>query len=287
MRRLKRIKWKNIISVVLVGVLLVGAVAGLGSIFGKDTKTISPGAFSVGAINTQGNYEKSDVSIYTKEMFECQGLSIEPDFEATGTYKVFYYDANKNFIGATDELNAEDGVYTKGDKFVVAQYARVMITPDVPTDEDGKEVKDFKIRFYEVNGYASDYTITVNKKQEFEVENYFLVDSTKVGMFIDSTGNTVGSSLVFKTDETGTYNSSQVVDCKGWRNVEIQSSEGRLHGNYCFVDASGNYLAQGKQVAETVNDDGYAVMVIEVPVNACGFIMCYKSGDIDNCIYPR
>lgn len=287
MRLKRKINWKNILSVVLVGVLIVGAAAVLGTNFNKDTKTISSTAFSVGAIDDSGNFEKSDVSIYTKDMFECQGLMIEPDFEATGTYKVFYYDSNKNFIVATDELNAEDGVYTKGDKFVIAQYARIMITPDVPVDEDGKEVKDFKIRFYEVNGYASDYTITVNKKQEFEVENYFLVDSTKVGMFIDSTGNTVGSSLVFKTDETGTYNSSQVVDCKGWRNVEIQSSEGKLHGNYCFVDASGNYLAQGKQVAETVNDDGYAVMVIEVPVNACGFIMCYKSGDIDNCIYPR
>ena len=162
----RKFKWKNILSFVLVGVLLVGAVAGLGSVFNKDTKTISSSAFSVGGINAQGNYEKTDLSIYTKDMFECQGLSIEPDFEATGTYKVFYYDSNKNFIGATDELNAEDGVYTKGDKFVLAQYARVMITPDVPTDEDGKEVEDFKIRFYEVTSYAGDYTITVSKEQK-------------------------------------------------------------------------------------------------------------------------
>ena len=282
-----RRKTKSIISGILLVAIIAGVLALAGSLLGKETKTISSTQFSVGGINDQGNYVESKTSIYTKDMFECQGLSIEPDFEATGTYKVFYYDSNKNFIGATDELNAEDGVYTKGDAFFSAHYARIMITPDVPVDEDGKEVEDFKIRFYEVAGYASDYTITVNKKQEFEVENYFLVDSTKVGMFIDSTGNTVGSALVFKTDESGTYNSSQVVDCKGWRNVEIQSSEGRLHGNYCFVDASGNYLAQGKQVAETVNEDGYAVMVIEVPENACGFIMCYKSGDIDNCIYPR
>lgn len=279
--------WKNILSAVLAGVLLFGAVSAAVGILNKDTKTISSTAFAVGGINDQGNYVESETSIYTKDMFECQGLSIEPDFEATGTYQVFYYDNNKNFVGATDELKAEDGVYNKADTYVFAKYARIMITPAVPTDDDGYIDEDFKIRFYEVAGYASDYTITVNKKQKFEVENYFLVDSTKVGMFIDSTGNTVGSALVFKTDETRTYNSSQVVDCKDWRNVEIQSSEGKLHGNYCFVDASGNYLAQGKQVAETVNEDGYAVMVIEVPENACGFIMCYKSGDIDNCIYPR
>ena len=184
MSRFKRkFKWKNILSFVLVGVLLVGAVAGLGSIFGKDTKTISSTAFSVGGINAQGNYEKSDLSIYTKDMFECQGLSIEPDFEATGTYKVFYYDSNKNFIGATDELNAEDGVYTRGDDFVNAQYARIMITPDVPVDEDGNEVEDFKIRFYEVTSYASDYTITVNKEQKGNVYSENLMKVKGYGLY--------------------------------------------------------------------------------------------------------
>ena len=81
----RKFKWKNIISFVLVGVLLVGAVAGLGSVFNKDTKTISSTAFAVGGINEKGNYVESKTSIYTKDMFECQGLSIEPDFEATGT----------------------------------------------------------------------------------------------------------------------------------------------------------------------------------------------------------
>ena len=165
----RKFKWKNILSFVLVGVLLVGSVAGLGAVFNKDTKTISSTAFAVGGINAQGNYEKTDLSIYTKDMFECKGLSIEPNFEATGTYKVFYYDENKNFIVATNALNSEDGTYNKGDTYTLAKYARVMITPDVPTDDEGNEVEDFKIRFYEVTSYASDYKITVAKKQSFKL----------------------------------------------------------------------------------------------------------------------
>ena len=173
MRRFKKIKWKNIISTVLVGVLLVGAIAGLSSIFGKDTITIRSTAFSVGAIDSNGNYEKSDLSIYTDNLFECDGLTIEPDFKATGTFEVFYYNSEKEFVVSSGSMDAVDGVYEISDTITATgdgstsyedvTYARVMITPAVPTDDDGKEVKNFKIRFYEVSSYANDYKITVDK----------------------------------------------------------------------------------------------------------------------------
>ena len=163
-----RRKTKSIISGILLVAIIAGVLALAGSLLGSETKTISSTKFSVGGINEQGNYVDSKTSIYTKNMFECQGLSIEPDFEATGTYKVFYYDENKNFVGATDELKAEDGAYTKGNNYTIGKYARVMITPDVPVDEDGNAEEDFKIRFYEVVRYADDYTITVDKKQNIK-----------------------------------------------------------------------------------------------------------------------
>ena len=197
-------KAKSIISGILLVTIIAGVLALAGSILGKDTKTISSTAFAVGAIDDSGNFEKSDVSIYTKDMFECQGLSIEPDFEATGTYRVFYYDSNKNFIGATDELNAEDGVYNITPDYYLATYARIQITPDVPVDEDGKEVEDFKIRFYEVAGYANEYTITVNKKQnprvvgenEFVYHGFTLFDHENVSFKEGDTDGVVASEFV-------------------------------------------------------------------------------------------
>ena len=76
-------KSRSIISGILLVASIVGILALAGSFFGKDTKTISPTVFSVGGINEQGKHVDTKTSIYTKEMFECQGLSIEPDFEAT------------------------------------------------------------------------------------------------------------------------------------------------------------------------------------------------------------
>lgn len=293
MRRLKRIKWKNIISAVLVGVLLIGAVAGLGSIFGKDTKTISPGAFSVGAINAQGNYEKSDVSIYTKDMFECQGLSIEPDFEATGTYKVFYYDSNKNFISATDELNAEDGVYTKGITSPLARYARVMITPDVPTDEDGKKVEDFKIRFYEVMNYANEYNITVNKKQDFnEVTANLWKESATMGSdnFYAITEGV--ASTEYSTTAAATFCNSELVDVTGYDKLVIIADFDTLQGvNFHSWNASKNLVeyipldldTEGVDISVS---DNVATIVIELGpnVNYVSFSLKQITGVAHNAI---
>ena len=164
----KKINWKSLLTAVLAVLLFAGAVVGIASMGGKETKTISSLSFKVGAIDENGVFAKSDTSIYTKDMFECQGLKIEPDFETTGTYQVFYYGEDKAFLGATEVMEANAGAYAKGEEFTEAKYARIVITPEIPVDEDGKEIEDFKIRSLQVAGYANDYTITVNKDQTFK-----------------------------------------------------------------------------------------------------------------------
>ena len=163
----KKIKWKNLLSTVLAVLLFAGAFIGIVNVSNRDTKSVSALSFKLGAVDETGIFVKSETSIYTKDMFECQGLKIEPDFEATSTYQVFYYGEDKTFLGATDTLKASDGIYEMGDEFAEAKYARIVITPETPVDEDGKLVKDFKIHSYQVAGYANDYTITVNKNQTF------------------------------------------------------------------------------------------------------------------------
>ena len=166
----KRIKWKSLLTAGLAVLLLVGALVGITSVTNREDATISALSFKVGAIGENGNYVKSDTSIYTKDMFECQGLTIEPDFEATGTYQVFYYGEDKAFLAATEVMNASEGAYVKGDEYPEAKYARIVITPEVPTDDNGEAVEDFKISSLDVMGYASDYTITVAKDQTFGAE---------------------------------------------------------------------------------------------------------------------
>ena len=269
----RKFKLKNIISFVLVGVLLVGAVAGLGSVFNKDTKTIYSSAFSVGGINDNGNYVESKTSIYTKDMFECQGLSIEPDFEATGTFKVFYYNADKNFIGATDELKAEDGVYTKGDTFAVARYARIMITPDVPVDEDGIEEEDFKIRLYEVNSYASDYKISVDKKQNAEKLNMFVVDRDMLGkVYSASEGST---PTVMDGADYETFGATKPINVIGASEITLEYKKVNSIGMYTYFFLDSNGVVIQRNNLEGSKD----TTSIVVPNGACQFVASYVQGN--------
>ena len=79
--------WKKALLIGLAGLTIVGAIAGISALFReKDTNEqpkveISASAFSVGGLSSDGKYIETDGSIYTKDAFECQGLTITPDFE--------------------------------------------------------------------------------------------------------------------------------------------------------------------------------------------------------------
>ena len=170
MTRYRKKDIKGFLSFLVTVALLIASVAGLSSLLDRDTKTISPFAFSLGALDKRGEYVETNKSIYTKELIECQGLKIEPDFEASGTFQVYYYDEMKNFVGTSGAIDAKDGDYEKGDTFKYAKYCRIVITPTPTVDENGYEDSNFKIRFWEVVNYAKDYKITVSKIQNFKPE---------------------------------------------------------------------------------------------------------------------
>lgn len=156
-RRLRKIDFKQLLSSVLAITLLVAIVSGVIAIFDNPTKTINPSVFSKGALDASGEFKKSETQLYTKDLFECQGLSISQDFESESTYEVFYYRADESFIGSTGRLT---GDYEKSE-FENAKYARIVLTPIL---EDGKT----KIAFFDIYGYAKEIKISVLKDQTFE-----------------------------------------------------------------------------------------------------------------------
>ena len=172
-RFFRNLNWKNILIISLALVLGVGAIAGVSSLVKNDKTTLSSLEFKRGALNDLGFYIESDQSIYTKDLIECQGLEIEPDFETMGTYQVYYYDSNKQFIGKTDKINSQtDGVYVNCNEFVIAKYCRIVITPEFK-DEDGNVYTERTIKFYEVAGIAGEYKISVDKDQSLNVKKIF------------------------------------------------------------------------------------------------------------------
>ena len=157
MSKRKTKKLSTILTTVVV-ILVVALVAGSCFVLFKpaETREISSFAFSRGNINALGNPVDSETSIYTSDMFGCVGLIIEPDEESTVSYRVYYYDVDKNFLKSTAEMT---GVYENDYPF--AKYARVVVTP---TGEETK-AEDFRIGIFDVTTYADMLTITVDATQ--------------------------------------------------------------------------------------------------------------------------
>lgn len=153
----KRIRWKKVLTVGVSLLLVAAAIGGVVALFGKDTTTVSPSEFKRGSIGVDGKSVSSETSIYTKEAFPCQGLRIVPDFEATGTFDVYYYDVNDRLLSS---VKGKSEVYEG--EYPGATFARVVYNPAVPEGEDKKE---WKIGLLEVLKYAKQLTITVNKEQ--------------------------------------------------------------------------------------------------------------------------
>ena len=149
----------GIIAIIAFVALFILAAALAVTLFRPEMKTIGSSAFSVGGLNDAGEYVENDQAIYTKNLIECDGLTIERDFESTVKYEVFFYDEEKIFIESSGELegNFAEEMIPEG-----AKYCRIMITPEIPEDVDAE---DFKIGALKVRGYAKQLTVKVDRKQ--------------------------------------------------------------------------------------------------------------------------
>ena len=163
MARLKGKKlWQTVGSVALAVITFVGVALGISALAKKadeDMKVINP-KYEIGGLNENGKYEETNGSIYTKESFECQGLTVKPEFDSAVKYQIFFYNEMGEFMSATEVMQ---GAYNAP----IPQFAieaRIEITPDWSflgvTDKDEQIVK-----WYEVNKYAKQIEVSVLKEQ--------------------------------------------------------------------------------------------------------------------------
>lgn len=180
-------KWQPLVTVAVV-VLVLGAISTLfAGIMSNDRKRISTLGFKVGDLDETGAFVESDTAIYTKDAFSCEGLRIEPAFESNLTYDVYYYDVNGKLLDSKLGL-----VDIFEEDYPMADKARVVIHPAKPADVKASE---WAIRFWEVEGYADDLKITVNKKQvDYETSKDLYVEGDS-GTFVVGADNKIESKV--------------------------------------------------------------------------------------------
>ena len=154
-RKLKRvILWVAIIALIAA---VVVAFVKIGRI--DKTKDVGALSYSIGTINdTDGKDEKSDNALRTKHLSVDKFNKIEIKDNADVTYRIFYYNADKEFIGKTDALSADTTELAKTQTVASAtenvKYFRVVITV---TDTDKT------VNVFNKGGYVKQVTVTLNK----------------------------------------------------------------------------------------------------------------------------
>ena len=115
---------KIALIVVLILAAVGGGTAGIISLVDSDkfdTKNISDLSFGVGGLDSTGKYMSTDKSIYTKDAFECQGLSVSLEFDSEISYQIYFYDQNNDFVHTTGKLEGafvSDSIPSKARSFL-------------------------------------------------------------------------------------------------------------------------------------------------------------------------
>ena len=137
--------------------LLVGAVGVLFSFKGtkQPTQDLS---FKIGGINEDGTFRETARVISSKDLIECMGLDIKIAYGNNISYRVFFYDSNKEFLCSTGQLTTNYGGTPE-----LARYCRIEIRP----------YENVLVRKHEISKYAEQLEIIVDEEQNFVLFDYF------------------------------------------------------------------------------------------------------------------
>ena len=151
--RMSANNFKWVVTFVLIAMLSIAVIFAFVKIDKNEkTRTLGTSSFtySIGLLDSEGEYKQGTSSIYLKDYYSVDGLTIELKDKATVTYKLFFYDEDKEFVDMTSDLSLS---YDSTSTPATAEYFRIMITP----------TNDAEVSFFEIDDYAKQLTVSINK----------------------------------------------------------------------------------------------------------------------------
>lgn len=146
---------RTILEIVIALALIITIIVLAVNLAGVPVKEVKNSEYEIGIINDEGRAEEDMTAIYTKEYFTVVGLNCTLDEKADIVYQLYFYDDEKGFISASEELKGDFNGVAQGMPEGAA-YVRIMITPT--SDKDGIVAKG------EINKYAKQLTVIVSKE---------------------------------------------------------------------------------------------------------------------------
>lgn len=146
MKRTKTGKIALIVVGILVAIMAIGLCVRMGS--SQTYTTLSATDYQVGALDETGAFMKNAGSFVSKDYYDVDGLSVKVDEDAEVSYQLYFYDAEENFISATNQF----GVTYNGTIPEDAELFKIVINPtnddDISTFDIINYESDVEVRFY-------------------------------------------------------------------------------------------------------------------------------------------
>ena len=276
---------KIALIVVLILAAVGGGTAGIISLVDSDkfdTKNISDLSFGIGGLDSAGKYMSTDKSIYTKDAFECQGLSVSLEFDSEISYQIYFYDQNNDFVHTTGKL---ESAFVSDSIPFFAKYARIVITPD----------DDEKVTTLEVLKYAKQLNVKVNREQGFKNYTENLLDFKYQGKIIDyTTGeleDAAGSSFP-NSDVCEFINLAPYDECLYFKDGANSSSVSGC--KFYFYDSEKNFISfstvEELAVCNFTSSEGisyFQILTTNLPKNTMFFRMFWQNSSPYPEVYCR
>lgn len=125
----------------------------------EKTKDVGTLSYSIGSLNADDGKEiKDEHSLRTKHLSADKFNKIDIKDKADVTYQIFYYNADKKFIGKSEDLSADTtelpATQTVNETTENVKYFRVV----VKVTDTAK-----KVTIFNMNKYVKQVTVTLNK----------------------------------------------------------------------------------------------------------------------------
>ena len=125
----------------------------------EKTKDVGTLSYTIGSLNADDGKEiKDEHSLRSKHLSADKFNKIDIKDKADVTYQIFYYNADKKFIGKSEDLSADTtelpAMQTVGEATENVKYFRVV----VKVTDTSKKVTVFNI-----SKYVKQVTVTLNK----------------------------------------------------------------------------------------------------------------------------
>lgn len=135
-----------IVVSILVAIMAIGLCVRMGS--SQTYTTLSATDYQVGALDETGAFMKNAGSFVSKDYYDVDGLSVKVEEDAEVSYQLYFYDAEENFISATNNF----GVTYNGTIPENAELFKIVINPtnddDISTFDIINYESDVEVRFY-------------------------------------------------------------------------------------------------------------------------------------------